>query len=183
MTKSTDKGLGSVVALCCGIGLITVVGTLAFGRAGLLPEHGAKQNSHITEEYGKRILADTTEVLGPDVADPKMRYTFSRLACGSCHIGAGEEPGNLSLATAITRYPRKSPRVGGPESIELRINGCMMRSMNGKPLPENSQEMAALVKYLTFLNEQDAAEGGQPEEGARVAGLQISGKEGGFCQW
>lgn len=159
MTKSTDKGFGSVLGLCCGIGLITVVGTLAFGRAGLTPDHRAKPDSHITAEFGRRVLADTTEVLGPDVADPKMRYTVSRLACGSCHIAAGEEPGNLSLATAITRYPRKSPRVGGPESIQLRINGCMMRSMNGRALPENSPEMVALVKYLTFLNEQDAAEG------------------------
>ena len=45
-----------------------------------------------TEEYGKRLSTQTSELLGPDVADPKMRYTGSRLACGSCHLGLGPSP-------------------------------------------------------------------------------------------
>ena len=72
--------------------------------------------------------------MGPDVADPKMRHMDSRLACASCHIGAGVDPGNLSLATAFNKYPRISPRSGGNETIQERINGCMMRSMNGRAL-------------------------------------------------
>ena len=83
----------------------------------------------------------------------------SRLACASCHLGAGADPGNLSLATAITRYPRISPRSGGKETIEDRINGCMMRSMNGQALAEQSPEMSAMVAYLRFLADQDAGTG------------------------
>jgi thiosulfate dehydrogenase len=93
------------------------------------------------------------------VADPQMRYTVSRLACASCHLGAGVEPGNLSLVAALSRYPRTSPRSGGNETIQDRINGCMTRSMNGRPLAEDSPEMIAMVSYLRFLEDQDAATG------------------------
>ena len=98
-------------------------------------------------------------MLGPDVADPKMRYMDSRLACASCHIGAGVEPGNLSLVDGDEHYPRISPRSGANETIQDRINGCMTRSMNGRALAENSPEMIAMVSYLRFLADQDAATG------------------------
>ncbi len=155
--------MGIVMALCALAGLVTVAVTLAFGRASLpsRPSAGAATPGGLgaTEEYGKRLVSQTQEYLGPDVPDPKLRAMDSRLACASCHIGAGLEPGNLSLATAFTRYPRISPRSGGNETIQDRINGCMMRSMNGRALAENSPEMVAMVAYLRFLANQDAETG------------------------
>ena len=148
----------TVLLLCAVIGIAIVAGTLVWGRT-VSASHGARTPDFATEQYGYRLIAQTTEVLGPDVADPKMRFTNSRLACASCHINAGVEPGNLSLATAMSRYPRISPRVGGNETIQDRINGCMLRSMNGKALAENSPEMIAMVAYLRFLADQDAATG------------------------
>jgi thiosulfate dehydrogenase len=142
-------------------GLISVVATLAYGRISLPSERAAPSPAAVsaTEEFGKRLIAQTPEYLGPDVADVKMRRMDSRLACASCHIGAGVEPGNLSLATAFKKYPRISPRSGGNETIQERINGCMMRSMNGRALAEDSPEMIAMVSYLRFLADQDAATG------------------------
>lgn len=156
---SSIRGMGMVIALCALIGVISVAGTLAFGRVSFPSNRVATPSGSIgaTEEYGKRLISETPEYLGPDVTDPKMRYMDSRLACASCHIGAGVEPGNLSLATAFTKYPRLSPRSGGKETIQERINGCMMRSMNGRALAEDSPEMVAMVSYLRFLSEQDAA--------------------------
>jgi len=154
----TGDGLGRILLVCGAIGLITIVATLAWGRrVSVTDREPARLPSVATEEYGKLLIAQTTEILGPDVSDPKMRYTNSRLACASCHIGAGVEPGNLSLATAITRYPRISPRSGANETIQERINGCMVRSMNGRALPDDSPEMVAMVAYLGFLARQDAA--------------------------
>jgi thiosulfate dehydrogenase len=147
----------AVVGICLGIGLVTVVTTVSRGRA---PERsGARVADHATEEYGKHLVADTTQVLGPDVSDAKMRFMNSRLACASCHIGAGAEPGNLSLAVAMAKYPRISPRSGGDETIQDRINGCMTRSMNGRALRLDSPEMMAMVSYVRFLAEQDAVMG------------------------
>ena len=154
------ESVGAILLVCAAIGLITIVATFAWGRRISITE---REPAHlppaVTEEYGKRLIAQTTEILGPDVADPKMRYISSRLACASCHVGAGVEPGNLSLSTAITRYPRISPRSGANETIQDRINGCMMRSMNGRALPDDSPEMMAMVAYLGFLARQDAATG------------------------
>ncbi len=159
MKPDSTRGMGIVVALCALVGLISVAATLAFGRVSISSERTVRPAAETgaTEEYGKRLIAQTTEYLGPDVADPKMRYMDSRLACASCHIGAGVDPGNLSLATAFSKYPRISPRSGGNETIQDRINGCMMRSMNGRALPEGSVEMTAMVAYLRFLGNQDAA--------------------------
>jgi thiosulfate dehydrogenase len=149
--------MGVVAAICGAIGVITVVSTISLGR---VPDsHRERVADRATEEYGKHLVADTTEVLGPDVPQPKMRFMNSRLACASCHIGAGQEPGNLSLAVAITKYPRLSPRSNSNETIQDRINGCMTRSMNGRKLALDSPEMTAMVSYVRFLAEQDAAMG------------------------
>ncbi len=158
---SSPRGMGLAIALCALVGIVTVAVTLAFGRVSLPSERAASSRASIgaTEEYGKRLIAQTSEYMGPDVADPKMRRMDSRLACASCHLGAGVEPGNLSLATAFNKYPRISPRSGGNETIEERINGCMTRSMNGRALAPDSPEMIAMVSYLRFLADRDAASG------------------------
>ena len=158
MTRAAESR--SILLACAALGLLAVLGTFAWGRWRSAPDRdSARDPAAVTEEYGRRLIARTTEILGPDVADPAMRYTAGRLACASCHIGAGVEPGNLSLATAIARYPRISPRSNGSETIEDRINGCMTRSMNGRPLAPGSPEMRAMVAYLAFLARQDAATG------------------------
>jgi thiosulfate dehydrogenase len=136
-----------VVLACAAIGLIAIAATFASRR----------QPGVDTEAYGRRLIAATAEILGPAAPDPRMRYTDSRLACSSCHLDGGGEPGNLSLATAIARYPRHSPRSNAAETIEDRINGCMTRSMNGRPLANGSPEMRAMVAYLGRLARQEAA--------------------------
>lgn len=153
--------MGIVVAVCGAIGLVTVVATISATLPGIkaTPHVGAGTPVRATEEYGRHLIAQTTEVLGPDVPDAKMRSMNSRLACASCHIGAGAEQGNLSLVAAMSKYPRNSPRVGGNETIQMRINGCMTRSMNGRALKEDSPEMAAMVSYVRYLSDQDAETG------------------------
>ena len=117
---ASPRGMGMVVAACIAVGAISVAATLAFGRVSLTSGTSGSSLSAIstTEEYGRRLISQTPEYMGPDVAGSNMRHMDSRLACASCHIGAGLEPGNLSLATAFTKYPRISPRSGGNETIE-----------------------------------------------------------------
>ena len=140
-------GMTAIVLVCCAVGAVTVGTTLSLGnRTG-----GAAATSRpsiATEEYGRRLIAQTSELLGPDVADPNMRYSGSRLACASCHLGAGTEPGTLTLLQATEHYPRFSARVGAKTDIEDRVNECMQRSMNGKPLPHDSAEMIAMAAYI-----------------------------------
>jgi thiosulfate dehydrogenase len=114
---------------------------------------------HATEEYGRRLVAHTAEMLGPDQPDASLRYINSRLNCASCHLGTGTEPGTLTLLQTDEHYPRFSGRAGNVTDIEDRINECMQRSMNGKPLPLDSPEMTAMAAYLRRLGAQYSSMG------------------------
>src|SRR5258708_2668323 len=159
----TGKGAGgqvkTAISICILIAAAVVTFTLVSGGliSGGRVMATAKAPSIATEDYGKRLLGNTPEYLGPDVANQKMRYTSSRLSCGSCHLGVGTEPGTLSLPAAFHHYPRFSPRYGYSTTIEDRVNECMQRSMNGKPLPKNSPEMIAMASYIPSLSDRDAA--------------------------
>lgn len=157
-TRPEKGSMGTILLACCAIGALTVAATLRLG-----PERPGSASSRVpviaTEEYGKRLLGQTTELLGPDVADPKMRYTNSRLSCGACHLGNGTEPGTLGLPPAFGHYPRFSGRTGTMTTIEDRVNECMQRSLNGRPLPKNSPEMIAMASYIRSLSDRDAATG------------------------
>jgi thiosulfate dehydrogenase len=149
--------MAGIVLMCCLVGAAVVAGTLWMNPQRDAEVRKAVISQQADEEYGKRLIEYTTDYMGPDVSGPMKGQTGNRLACASCHIGAGREPGQLSLATAVERYPRNSPRSGAKETIEERIQGCMTRSMNGRRLPEESREMKAMVAYLKTLAEQDAA--------------------------
>lgn len=112
-----------------------------------------------TEEYGRRLVAQTAELLGPDQPDEGLRYISSRLNCASCHLGTGTEPGTLTLLQTDEHYPRFSGRAGNWTDVEDRINECMQRSMNGRPLPMDSAEMIAMAAYLRGLGAQYASMG------------------------
>ena len=149
--KPSEKGsMLAIVVACCAIGAVTVAATLGLSPT-VLRQDKAAPPSIATEEYGRRLIAQTSELLGPDMADPQKRYSGSRLACASCHLAAGTEPGTLTLLLTKEHYPRFSPRVGAKTEVEDRINECLTRSMNGKALPRDSPEMMAMAAYLRSL--------------------------------
>jgi thiosulfate dehydrogenase len=65
----------------------------------------------------------------------------------------------LTLLTATQHYPRFSARVAAKTDIEDRVNECMQRSMNGRPLPRNSPEMIAMASYIRSLGAREEAMG------------------------
>lgn len=115
--------------------------------------------AHATEEYGRRLVAQTVELLGPDHPDPARRYSGGRLNCASCHLATGTDPGTLALLQTAEHYPRFSGRAGNMTDVEDRINECMQRSMNGTPLPLDSPEMIAIAAYLRSLGSRYEAMG------------------------
>ena len=79
-------------------------------------------------------------------------HVGNKLACTSCHAQGGN--GNaLSLEGVSKKYPQYRDREGRDVSLKERINGCFARSMNGKTIKENSEEMKAMVAYLDFISE------------------------------
>ena len=43
-------------------------------------------------------------------------------------------------------------RSGKIINLQERINNCLMRSMNGRAMPEDSPEMKALTAYIKWLS-------------------------------
>jgi thiosulfate dehydrogenase len=58
-------------------------------------------------------------------------------------------------------FPEFSQRDKREISLKDRINECFLRSENGRPLPEDGKEMAALVAYIESLSPHDGG-GTQP---------------------
>jgi len=93
--------------------------------------------------FGKRIFDDT-----PNAAKP---YVDSRLACNSCHLKDGTAPYAAPLVGIAAFFPEFSQRVNRKISLQDRIDECFVRSENGRPLPEDGREMAALIAYIESL--------------------------------
>lgn len=161
----------TAVIVCAAVGIATVAATLAVGHA---------KPDHATEEYGRRLMTAMVP---------------HRLACASCHIDAGAEPGVLTLVNAVARFPG--------DRLEQRINECVVRNMNAPRLPEHSEQMAAIEAWLRFVagaNAEMSAAGRQSHDpapfvmpagagdaasGARLFGMRCAdchGKDGGGIQ-
>ena len=47
--------------------------------------------------YGHELVAHTFGAIGPEVADPAMRFAGNNLACQNCHLDAGTNRTGLPL--------------------------------------------------------------------------------------
>jgi len=112
--------------------------------------------------YGGDIIRDTARHIGKSATDPAKRYAGNNLACSHCHIDSGLKPFGIPLVSTFATFPMMVDE--HVMSLAQRINGCMTRSMNGKPLPMDGREMEALVAYLQFI-------GRRTPQGVRVAGM------------
>lgn len=100
--------------------------------------------------YGRDLIIHTAYYLGPR---GRIAQQTNGLNCQNCHLNAGTKPFGNNYGSVASTYPKVRARSGKMESIEKRINDCFERSLNGKPLKENSKEMRAMVAYMKFLGE------------------------------
>jgi thiosulfate dehydrogenase len=119
-----------------------------------VPEIGALPDNDQTRliRRGRDLITATYAHIGPAVADETKRYAGNNLACTNCHLNAGTKKFGIPLWGLWDEFPQYSKRSGTEISIEDRINSCMTRSMNGKPLPVDSPEMQAFAAYIKFLS-------------------------------
>jgi thiosulfate dehydrogenase len=101
--------------------------------------------------YGRDLIEKTSSLIGPDATDAAMRFSGNGLECASCHLNGGTQPFGLSLASAARTFPKYIGRENETRTLAQRIDGCMERSMNGRTLPADSKEMAAMLAYMASL--------------------------------
>ena len=109
-----------------------------------------------TVRYGRNLVAQTYALIGPEVSDPAHRFAGNNLSCQNCHLEGGTKQFGLPFRGVFADFPNYRARSGRVATIEDRVEACMIRSMNGKPLPIDGPEMKAIVSYLKFLS------GGRP---------------------
>ncbi|MCJ8143767.1 c-type cytochrome [Ancylobacter sp. A5.8] len=102
--------------------------------------------------YGRSVIEATYAHVGPAVGDPQARYAGNNLACANCHLAAGLKKFGLPLVAASADYPAYSTRSGEVASLFDRVNQCMRRSMNGRPMPADARPMQAILAYLDVLS-------------------------------
>ncbi len=103
----------------------------------------AKQPNADQINYGKRLLNETRRLL--------PQNTGASMNCNSCHVQQGKKPLGAPYINTVNSFPQFNPRANRVVTLEDRINGCFMRSMNGKPLDKTSPEMQAMVAYMKWL--------------------------------
>jgi thiosulfate dehydrogenase len=101
---------------------------------------------------GRALITATSAHIGPNAPDAAQRFAGNNLACGDCHLEAGTKKFGLPIFGLSDDFPRYSVREGKDISIETRLNACMTRSMNGRPMPNDAADMQALVAYVRFLS-------------------------------
>lgn len=100
-------------------------------------------------KLGYKVVTETYKYIGPDSDHP---IAGNHLACKNCHLNSGTKPFAAPYVGVTNRFPNFRKREGKIGSIKDRINGCMQRSLNGKRLPDDSDEMIAIVAYLEWLS-------------------------------
>jgi thiosulfate dehydrogenase len=112
--------------------------------------------------YGWQLIAETPRYIGKSAADPAKRYAGNDLACTHCHINSGLKAFAAPLVSTFASYPMMvNDQV---LTLNERINGCMTRSMNGSPMPDDGREIEAIIAYIRFV-------GTNSPQGVRVAGM------------
>lgn len=99
---------------------------------------------------GARLNLETRDLLPHNVGNA--------LNCTSCHLNAGTVADGSPYVGVSAFFPSYSPRSGRVITLADRINGCFLRSMNGKALPVDSEEMKAMIAYFDWMKRETKPE-------------------------
>lgn len=98
--------------------------------------------------YGRLLIEKTSTYLGPEGT---VGALSNGMNCQNCHLDAGTRPFGNNYSAVASTYPKFRARSGGIETMEKRVNDCIERSLNGKPLSNESREMKAILAWFRWL--------------------------------
>lgn len=99
---------------------------------------------------GMRLNTETRALLPNNVGNV--------LNCASCHLNGGTVADGSPYVGVSASFPSYASRAGRIITLEDRINGCFVRSMNGKPLPNDGEDMRAMVAYFNWMKGETKSE-------------------------
>jgi thiosulfate dehydrogenase len=93
--------------------------------------------------FGKDVFSNTGKYAGS--------YVGNGLSCSNCHLDAGRLANSAPLWAAWVKYPAYRGKNKMVNTMEERIQGCFVYSMNGSAPPADSKELKALLSYAYWL--------------------------------
>lgn len=94
--------------------------------------------------HGYKVLSQTQTYA--------KQYVGNGLNCTSCHLNGGKTPNAAPWVGIWGVFPEYRSRNAQVNSLQDRVNDCFQRSMNGKPLPLDSNEMRGILAYMWWLS-------------------------------
>ncbi|MCJ9427865.1 c-type cytochrome [Kordiimonas marina] len=162
LVRAARPPLLAVLFLGAAAATFLATGSFTAARADSAPEATAWNPPDIdslpdnewgrTVRYGRDLIEHTASLIGPEVKDPSHRFSGNNLNCQNCHLQAGTQKFGNPYVGVYADFPSYRKRSGSVGTMEDRVQGCMQRSMNGKPLPAKSRELVSIVSYLKFLS-------------------------------
>lgn len=98
--------------------------------------------------YGEELIAHTSKYLGPNGS---VHQLTNGMNCQNCHLDAGTRAWGNNFGAVYATYPKFRERSGKVEDIYKRVDDCFERSLNGKAIDKNSNEMQAIYAYIKWL--------------------------------
>jgi thiosulfate dehydrogenase len=98
--------------------------------------------------YGRTLIIHTADFFGPRGS---IASISNGMSCGNCHIDAGTRIWGNNFSMVASIYPLYRNRSGKIETVEMRINDCFERSLNGKKLADTVKEMRAMIAYIKWV--------------------------------
>ena len=99
--RAERSGLTIAVLVCVAVGAGVVAAALYTGR-GAVAEARTARPAIATEEYGRRLLRETPELLGPDHPDPARRMSLK--------VDSGQESASSRRGAPLRRADNFVPR-------------------------------------------------------------------------
>jgi thiosulfate dehydrogenase len=101
--------------------------------------------------YGARLVRHTAYFIGPE--GTVRRNLGNKMNCTNCHLEVGTKPFGLNFFDSHKIYPQYRARENAILTMSDRVNNCVTRPHNGKPLPLDCKEMLAIVSYIKWVGE------------------------------
>ena len=101
-------------------------------------------------KYGRELMINTAMYIGPEGKVGK--HLGNKMNCSNCHQDGGTKPFSFNLMLSHDNYPQYRAREAKVLTLAERVNNCIERPHNGKPLPLDSREMVAFLSYLKWIN-------------------------------
>lgn len=158
------KGRSFIFVLCitavtallsnCHQGGQTTAGSVADTALIVIPDTSKIPHDAFGDavRYGRELMISTAYYIGPEGING--HFTGNKLNCTNCHQDAGTKPFSFNLVMSHLRYPQYRAREGKVLSMAERVNNCVQRPHNGKPIPYESREMIAILSYLKWISQQ-----------------------------